>query len=201
MEAAMTAEPPLQVENREELVYLLGKACELEHGLMCEYLYAQFSLKRTAAEGLTPEQLERVQAWESALIGVIKQEMCTDEVGRAAACSRPAPSSMLGITGIRSSATPTCRRVAPPPCPRHSCCRYPAGRRAGAPAGKAVHSAGIERDADRHRLRRAQPVPSSPDVQHRAAGRRQPALEGLPRASATRTLTWNAQRTVIPAVN
>src|SRR6266516_2071572 len=75
MEAAMTAEPPLQVESREELVYLLGEACELEHGLMCEYLYAQFSLKRTAGEGLTPEQLARVQAWEATLIDVIKQEM------------------------------------------------------------------------------------------------------------------------------
>jgi hypothetical protein len=42
---------------------------------MCEYLYAQLSLKRTAGEGLTPEQLARVQAWESALIGVVKQEM------------------------------------------------------------------------------------------------------------------------------
>ena len=71
----MTAEPPLQVESREELVYLLGEACEIEHGLMCEYLYAQFSLKRTADEGLTPEQLARVQAWEATLIDVIKQEM------------------------------------------------------------------------------------------------------------------------------
>jgi hypothetical protein len=71
----MTAEPPLQVESREELVYLLGEACEIEHALMCEYLYAQFSLKRTADEGLTPEQLARVQAWESTLIDVIKQEM------------------------------------------------------------------------------------------------------------------------------
>jgi hypothetical protein len=68
-------EPPLQVESREELVYLLGEACEIEHGLMCEYLYAQFSLKRTVAEGLTPEQLARVQAWEATLIDVIKQEM------------------------------------------------------------------------------------------------------------------------------
>jgi len=71
----MTAEPPLQVESREELVYLLGEACELEHGLMCEYLYAQFSLKRAVGEGLTPDQLERVQAWESTLIDIIKQEM------------------------------------------------------------------------------------------------------------------------------
>jgi hypothetical protein len=69
------AEPVLKVETREELVYLLGQACELEHGLMCEYLYAQFSLKRGLDEGLTPAQLDRVQAWEAALISVIKQEM------------------------------------------------------------------------------------------------------------------------------
>jgi hypothetical protein len=68
-------EPPLRVESREELVYLLGEASELEHGLLCEYLYAQFSLKRSVEEGLTAEQLARVQAWELTLIDVIKQEM------------------------------------------------------------------------------------------------------------------------------
>jgi hypothetical protein len=70
-----SAEPALKVESREELVYLLGQACEIEHGLMCEYLYAQFSLKRGLEEGLTESQLARVQAWEAALISVIKQEM------------------------------------------------------------------------------------------------------------------------------
>jgi Ferritin-like len=69
------AEPVLRVETREELVYLLGQACEIEHGLMCEYLYAQFSLKRGLDEGLSGGQLARVQAWEKALIAVIKQEM------------------------------------------------------------------------------------------------------------------------------
>jgi Ferritin-like len=69
------AEPALRVDTREELVYLLGQACEIEHGLMCEYLYAQFSLKRGPDEGLTDGQLARVQAWEKALISVIKQEM------------------------------------------------------------------------------------------------------------------------------
>ena len=69
------AEPVLKVESREELVYLLGQACEIEHGLICEYLYAQFSLKRGPDEGLTEDQLARVQAWEAALISVIKQEM------------------------------------------------------------------------------------------------------------------------------
>jgi hypothetical protein len=70
-----SAEPALKVESREELVYLLGQACEIEHGLMCEYLYAQFSLKRGLDEGLSPAQLARVQAWEAGLISVIKQEM------------------------------------------------------------------------------------------------------------------------------
>jgi hypothetical protein len=69
------AETPLRVESREELVYLLGEACELEHGLLCEYLYAQFSLKRSTDEGVAPEQLARIQAWETTLIDVIKQEM------------------------------------------------------------------------------------------------------------------------------
>src|ERR1700694_4455161 len=68
-------EPPLRVKSREELVYLLGEACELEHGLLCEYLYAQFSLRRRLEEGLTAEQLARVQPLEVALIDVIKQEM------------------------------------------------------------------------------------------------------------------------------
>ncbi|MDX6249390.1 MAG: hypothetical protein QOF10_2750, partial [Kribbellaceae bacterium] len=62
------AEPGLTVETREELVYLLGQACEIEHGLMCEYLYAQFSLKRGLDEGLTPGQLDRVRVWEAALM-------------------------------------------------------------------------------------------------------------------------------------
>src|SRR5438445_2678106 len=69
------SKPPLRVESREELVYLLGEACELEHGLLCEYLYAQFSLKRSVQEGVTPEQLARIQAWELAIIDVVKQEM------------------------------------------------------------------------------------------------------------------------------
>lgn len=71
----MTAESPLRVESREELVYLLGEACEMEHGLMCQYLYAQFSLKRVADETVTQEQLVRIRSWEATLVDIIKQEM------------------------------------------------------------------------------------------------------------------------------
>jgi Ferritin-like len=63
------------VERREELLWLLVQACEPEHGLMCEYLFAQFTLKRSREEGLTDEQLAKVTAWERVLIAVIKQEM------------------------------------------------------------------------------------------------------------------------------
>jgi Ferritin-like len=73
--SGLPAEPVLTVETWEELVYLLGQACEIEHGVMCEYPYAQFSLKRGLDEGLTGAQLARVQGWERALIAVIKQEM------------------------------------------------------------------------------------------------------------------------------
>jgi len=71
----VTVEPPLRVERREELLWLLVQACELEHGLMCEYLFAQFSLKRSGEEGLTAEQLAKAAAWDRVLVDVIKQEM------------------------------------------------------------------------------------------------------------------------------
>ena len=67
----MAVEPPLRVEHREELV----QACELGHGLMCEYLFAQFSLKRIVDEGLSVEQLAKVAAWEAVIVEVTKQEM------------------------------------------------------------------------------------------------------------------------------
>jgi Ferritin-like len=71
----MAVELPLRVESREELVWLLAQACELEHGLMCEYLFAQFTLKRTREEGLSDQQLAKVAAWETVIIDVTKQEM------------------------------------------------------------------------------------------------------------------------------
>ena len=39
---------------------MLCEAAELEHGIMCQYLFAAFSLKQSEDEGLTPEELETV---------------------------------------------------------------------------------------------------------------------------------------------
>jgi Ferritin-like len=70
----LAVEPPLRVEHREELAWLLAQACELEHGLMCGYLFAQFTLKRSTDEGLSDQQLAKVAAWEAAIVEVTKQE-------------------------------------------------------------------------------------------------------------------------------
>jgi hypothetical protein len=69
------AEQPMDIENREELIYTLGKASELEHLIICQYLYAAFSLKRFRSEGLT-EELEKTTArWSNQLLGIAIQEM------------------------------------------------------------------------------------------------------------------------------
>ena len=110
----MTVEPPLRVERREELLWLLGQACELEHGLMCEYLFAQFSLKRSGEEGLTAEQLAKVAAWEQVLIDVIKQEMLhlaltTNLLTAIGAAPPPAPAELphpVALVSARSADRP-----------------------------------------------------------------------------------------------
>ena len=37
-------EAPFVIEHREALIYMLCEAAELEHGIMCQYLFAAFSL-------------------------------------------------------------------------------------------------------------------------------------------------------------
>ena len=64
------------VTSREELIYLLSRASELEHGLACIYLFAAFSLKNDVSEGgLTPAQAEMVRRWKRRLSSVAVEEM------------------------------------------------------------------------------------------------------------------------------
>lgn len=71
----MSAEPRIVVHNREQLIALLTEAAEIEHGLMCCYLYAAFSLKTTEDSGLSPEQLTATRRWRGAIIAVAIEEM------------------------------------------------------------------------------------------------------------------------------
>ena len=63
------------VVSREQLIFSLYEAAELEHNLMCTYLYAAFSLKDGEAEGLRPEEAEAVGHWRKAIIDVAIEEM------------------------------------------------------------------------------------------------------------------------------
>ena len=70
-----TAEPGLVIEHREALIYMICEAAELEHGLMCEYLFAALSLKDRVDEGVSEDQLAAMQRWRSTILGVAAQEM------------------------------------------------------------------------------------------------------------------------------
>jgi len=72
-------EPPavhqIKIQTREELVSVLSEASALEHMIMCEYLFAAFSLKRDESEGVDGGLLEKLQAWEEVIDTVAVQEM------------------------------------------------------------------------------------------------------------------------------
>jgi CDGSH-type Zn-finger protein/truncated hemoglobin YjbI len=68
-------EAPFVIEHREALIYMLCEAAELEHGIMCQYLYAAFSLTQSAGEGLTAAEAEAVQRWRKHIFHIAAQEM------------------------------------------------------------------------------------------------------------------------------
>ena len=61
--------------SRERLLHALYEAAELEHNLMCTYLYAAFSLKSGVEEGLTPAEAEAVTRWRREILDVAIDEM------------------------------------------------------------------------------------------------------------------------------
>ena len=61
--------------SRERLVHALYEAAELEHNLMCTYLYAVFSLKSGVEEGLTAQEAEAVARWRREILSVAVDEM------------------------------------------------------------------------------------------------------------------------------
>ena len=68
-------EAPFVIEHREALIYMLCEAAELEHGIMCQYLFAAFTLKQSEGEGLTEEELTATRRWRSVISHVATQEM------------------------------------------------------------------------------------------------------------------------------
>src|SRR5262249_57399965 len=67
-------EAPFVIEHREALIYMLCEAAELEHGIMCQYLFAAFSLKQSTDEGLTEDELAAANRWRKQVLHVATQE-------------------------------------------------------------------------------------------------------------------------------
>jgi CDGSH-type Zn-finger protein/uncharacterized Fe-S cluster protein YjdI len=67
-------EPKISVRSREELLFLLAEAAEIEHNLMCCYLFAAFGLK-TEADGLSAADAKEIAGWKRAIVGVAVEEM------------------------------------------------------------------------------------------------------------------------------
>ena len=59
---------------RDTLIHLLTEAAEIEHNLLCSYLYAAFSLK-DANDGLSRKEASAVGRWRDKIVGVAIEEM------------------------------------------------------------------------------------------------------------------------------
>jgi hypothetical protein len=65
----------IELTTREDLINTLHLAAELEHNLMCQYLFAAYSMKRSTDEGLSEVQLEKTRGWGALMTLVARQEM------------------------------------------------------------------------------------------------------------------------------
>jgi len=91
------AETRLVVEHREQLWSLLIEAAQIEHMIMCQYLYACFSLRTEPDEGLPAGQADAVARWQESLTGIAIEEMLhlalvmnvMTAIGAAPSLSRP----------------------------------------------------------------------------------------------------------------
>jgi CDGSH-type Zn-finger protein/uncharacterized Fe-S cluster protein YjdI len=68
----VTSKPDM---SREQLLHALYEAAELEHNLMCTYLYAAFSLKSGVDEGLSEHEAELLARWRREILAVAVDEM------------------------------------------------------------------------------------------------------------------------------
>ncbi|MES3036270.1 MAG: ferritin-like protein [Bdellovibrionota bacterium] len=63
------------IESKEQLLSWLAEAAELEHNLLCTYLYAIFSLKKSKAEGISDQELRAIEKWRRVILGIALEEM------------------------------------------------------------------------------------------------------------------------------
>jgi rubrerythrin len=99
---------PENVAQRNRLAELLVLAAQVEHDVLCQYLFAAATLKQHHYEGVTYGQLEQMRGWKSTIMMVARQEMAhlgivtnlLTAIGEAPRFDRPdfpAPASILPI--------------------------------------------------------------------------------------------------------
>lgn len=74
-EAGDQNEPDIIIGSREQLFHLMAEAAEIEHTLLCSYLYAAFSLKQGGMSGLSESEAEAVERWRKMIMEVAIEEM------------------------------------------------------------------------------------------------------------------------------
>ena len=75
MAFSMAPSSPVASESRERLLSRLSEAAEVEHNLLCSYLYAAYSLKTAPDEGLSFAEADAVRRWYRTLLDVAIEEM------------------------------------------------------------------------------------------------------------------------------
>ena len=73
--AEAPSEADIVIGSREQIFHLLAEASEIEHTLMCSYLYAAFSLKDGTNSGLSEREAEAVERWRQTIMSVAIEEM------------------------------------------------------------------------------------------------------------------------------
>src|ERR1043165_1431410 len=108
----------IRVEHRESLAYALSEAAELEHGLMCCYLYTAFSIGKRCQQRHPAGQAAAIARGGGELLDIARDEMVhlalvsnlLNAVGAAPHFMRPNLPVTSGYlpAGIRVSLAPFC---------------------------------------------------------------------------------------------
>jgi hypothetical protein len=158
------AETKLVIEHREQLWSLLVEAAQIEHMIMCQYLYACWSLKTEPDEGLTAGQADAVARWQETITGIAIEEMLHLAL------------VMNVMTAI--GAAPTLSR---PNFPRHSDYLPPGVEFALLPFGadSLTHFLYLERPEGMERVDAAEFVPAAPPPEPVTGPEVMPRLQGF----------------------
>ena len=74
-DVARVTAPNIRVEHRESLAFALSEAAELEHGLLCCYLYTAFSIGPRCERRHGAEQAAAIARWRAEITDIARDEM------------------------------------------------------------------------------------------------------------------------------